>query len=84
MSLIEVEDLRKTFNIAVRKRGRFGALRTLLAREYREVHAVEGVSFYQFALPLDRSEAPKPYEAADPAAAAAAAAATQPAKVEKE
>jgi ABC-2 type transport system ATP-binding protein len=45
MSLIEVEDLRKTFNIAVRRPGRFGALRTLLAREYRAVNAVESVSF---------------------------------------
>ena len=45
MALIEVEDLRKTFSVAVRKRGPFGALRTLVAREYRHVHAVDGVSF---------------------------------------
>jgi ABC-2 type transport system ATP-binding protein len=45
MSLIEVEDLRKTFTVAVRRGGRFGALRTLLGREYRRVNAVDGVSF---------------------------------------
>lgn len=45
MSLIEVEHLRKTFQVAVRHSGRFGAFRTLLAREYREVQAVDDVSF---------------------------------------
>src|SRR5213596_3719569 len=45
MALIEVENLRKTFAVAVRRAGRFGALRTLLAREYRHVNAVDGVSF---------------------------------------
>jgi ABC-2 type transport system ATP-binding protein len=45
VALIEVEQLRKTFHVPVRQRGRFGGLRTLLSREYRDVHAVEGVSF---------------------------------------
>ena len=45
MSLIEVEHLRKTFHVAARKAGRFGTLRTFFAREYREVHAVDDVSF---------------------------------------
>lgn len=45
MSLITVEDLRKSFSIAVRREGRFAAVRTLVAREHREVHAVQGVSF---------------------------------------
>ncbi len=45
MALIEVEQLRKTFSVAARRSGRFGALHTLLAREYREVHAVADVSF---------------------------------------
>jgi ABC-2 type transport system ATP-binding protein len=45
MSLIEVEELRKTFNIARRRGGPFGAMRSLLAREYRDVRAVDGVSF---------------------------------------
>jgi ABC-2 type transport system ATP-binding protein len=45
MSLIEVEDLRKTFAVAVRRQGRFGAIKTLLAREYQQLNAVDGVSF---------------------------------------
>jgi ABC-2 type transport system ATP-binding protein len=45
VSLIEVENLNKTFKIATRRVGRFGALKTLLAREYRDVRAVDGVSF---------------------------------------
>ena len=45
MALIEVENLRKTFKIAVRRGGPFGAVRTLLARDYRLVHAVDDVSF---------------------------------------
>jgi ABC-2 type transport system ATP-binding protein len=45
MSLIEVEHLRKTFAVAVRREGRFGAVRTLLSREYRHVSAVDDVSF---------------------------------------
>ncbi|MFL5800802.1 MAG: ATP-binding cassette domain-containing protein [Roseiflexaceae bacterium] len=45
MSLIEVENLHKTFSIAVRRGGPLGAVRALLAREYREVRAVDGVSF---------------------------------------
>ncbi|HWQ12277.1 MAG TPA: ATP-binding cassette domain-containing protein, partial [Roseiflexaceae bacterium] len=45
MALIEVEDLRKTFTVPVRRTGRLAAIRMLLAREYRSVHAVDGVSF---------------------------------------
>jgi ABC-2 type transport system ATP-binding protein len=45
MSLIEVENLRKIFNIAMRRGGPLGAVRALLAREYRDVRAVDGVSF---------------------------------------
>lgn len=45
MALIEVENLSKTFAVAVRRAGRFGAVRTLLARESRRVQAVDGVSF---------------------------------------
>jgi ABC-2 type transport system ATP-binding protein len=45
LALIEVEQLQKVFRVPVRRAGRFGALRTLLSREYRDVHAVEGVSF---------------------------------------
>src|SRR6266498_2935793 len=46
MSLIEVENLRKTFTVAVRRDGRFGAVKSLLARQYRHVSAVDGVSFH--------------------------------------
>lgn len=45
MVLIEVERLSKTFMRPVRRAGRFGALHSLLAREYQTVHAVEDVSF---------------------------------------
>jgi viologen exporter family transport system ATP-binding protein len=45
MALIEVENLRKTFRVAVRRAGRLGAVKTLLARQYRHVSAVDGVSF---------------------------------------
>jgi ABC-2 type transport system ATP-binding protein len=45
MSLIEVHNLRKHFAVAVRRGGAFGALRTLISRQYREVSAVDGVSF---------------------------------------
>lgn len=45
MSLIDVEDLQKTFKIATRKSGRLGALKALVSREYRDVRAVDGVSF---------------------------------------
>lgn len=45
MTLIEVEGLRKEFTRPVRREGRLGALRSLLAREYRTVTAVDGVSF---------------------------------------
>ncbi len=45
MALIEVEQLRKTFRVPVRHSGRLSAVRTLLSREYRDVHAVEEASF---------------------------------------
>ena len=45
MALIEVQDLQKRFRVARRKPGPFGALRALLARDVREVAAVDGISF---------------------------------------
>jgi ABC-2 type transport system ATP-binding protein len=45
MPLIEVENLQKTFSVPVRHTGRFGAVKTLLSRQYRHVNAVDGVSF---------------------------------------
>jgi ABC-2 type transport system ATP-binding protein len=45
MALIEVDNLQKTFSVPVRRAGRFGAVRGLLARQYRQVSAVDRVSF---------------------------------------
>src|ERR1700722_10198531 len=45
MPQIVVEDLRKSFFIAQRRKGLWGAATGLLRREHREVHALEGVSF---------------------------------------
>lgn len=45
MPLIDVVDLSKTFHVAIRRGGRFGALRSLFSRQYREVRAVDKVSF---------------------------------------
>jgi ABC-2 type transport system ATP-binding protein len=45
MALIEVEGLRKEFQRPVRREGRLGAVRSLLAREYQTLTAVDGVSF---------------------------------------
>jgi ABC-2 type transport system ATP-binding protein len=45
MPLIEVQQLEKTFRIAKHHRGVFGAVRNLASREYREVRAVDGISF---------------------------------------
>jgi ABC-2 type transport system ATP-binding protein len=45
MSLIDVANLEKTFRIARHHRGPLGAVRNLVSREYREVRAVDGVTF---------------------------------------
>ena len=45
MPIIEAIELSKTYRVAQKKEGLRGALRGLFRREYREVHAVEGVSF---------------------------------------
>ena len=45
MALIEVDNLSKTFRVARHHRGALGAFRNLVSREYREVCAVDGVSF---------------------------------------
>jgi ABC-2 type transport system ATP-binding protein len=49
--MIEVENLRKEFRVYRHHRGGWGALRNLLTRTYRAVHAVDGVSFQ-----IDRGE----------------------------
>ncbi len=43
--LIEVVDLSKTFQVLQKKTGFLGGLRTLFSTDYREVRAVDGVSF---------------------------------------
>jgi ABC-2 type transport system ATP-binding protein len=45
MPIIEATNLSKTYRVAQKKEGLRGALRALFRREYKEIHAVEGVSF---------------------------------------
>jgi ABC-2 type transport system ATP-binding protein len=45
MSMIEVVGLAKTYRVAQKKEGVRGALKALVRREYREVHAVDNISF---------------------------------------
>jgi len=45
MPLIQVADLHKEFHVYKHHRGALGAIRNLFTREYRTIHAVDGVSF---------------------------------------
>jgi ABC-2 type transport system ATP-binding protein len=45
MSMIEAAGLTKTYRVAQKKEGVLGALRGLYRREYKEVRAVDGISF---------------------------------------
>src|SRR5690349_12513745 len=45
MPQIVVENLRKSFRIAARAPGLWGAFKGVVRRSYREVHALEGISF---------------------------------------
>src|SRR6267378_1242244 len=45
MPIIEAHNLTKTYRVSQKKEGLLGALRGLFRREYKDVHAVEGVSF---------------------------------------
>jgi ABC-2 type transport system ATP-binding protein len=45
MAAIRVDELSKSYRVAVRGAGIAGALRHLVRREHREIHAVRGVSF---------------------------------------
>ena len=45
MPQIVVEQLFKTFHVAVRTPGFMGSLKGVLKREYREIHALEGINF---------------------------------------
>ena len=42
---VHVADLRKTFQVPVREEGLGNALRSLVRRETRAVHAVDGITF---------------------------------------
>src|SRR2546429_3879941 len=45
MPIIETRDLTKVYRVSQKKKGLLGALRGLYRREYKEVRAVDGVSF---------------------------------------
>ncbi|MBI3939285.1 MAG: ATP-binding cassette domain-containing protein, partial [Acidobacteria bacterium] len=45
MSLIEVTDLRKVFKTYERREGIWGGVQNLFVREYRDLAAVDGISF---------------------------------------
>jgi ABC-2 type transport system ATP-binding protein len=45
MAIIEADGLTKTYRVLQKKEGLLGALRGLYRREYKEVRAVDGVSF---------------------------------------
>jgi ABC-2 type transport system ATP-binding protein len=45
MPIIEADDLSKTYRVFQKKEGLLGAVRGLFRREYKEVRAVDGVSF---------------------------------------
>jgi len=45
MAIIEADGLTKTYRVAQKKEGLLGAVRGLYRREYKEVRAVDGVSF---------------------------------------
>lgn len=45
MSFIEVKDLTKTFKVAKKESGVKGSIKSFFKREYREIHAVDHVSF---------------------------------------
>src|SRR3712207_2113016 len=44
-SAVHVADLRKTFHVPVRDEGLRNAMRSLVRREHKDVHAVDGISF---------------------------------------
>jgi len=43
--VIRIQDLRKTFRVALHHRGALGAVRNLVERRFKEVRAVDGISF---------------------------------------
>src|SRR6516225_6598054 len=45
MPIIEASDLTKVYRVSQKKKGLLGAVRGLFRRQYKEVRAVDGVSF---------------------------------------
>src|SRR5713226_4370281 len=45
MPIIETRDLTKVYRVSQKKKGLLGAMRGLFRREYKEVRAVDGISF---------------------------------------
>jgi len=45
MSFIEVKHLRKTFKVAERSSGKFGALKSFFNRKYKYINAIDDISF---------------------------------------
>lgn len=45
MSFIEVKQINKTFKVPVKEKGRFGTLKTFFNRKYKEVKAINNISF---------------------------------------
>lgn len=45
MSFIEVKQINKTFKVPVKEKGRFGTLKTFFNRKYKEVKAINDISF---------------------------------------
>jgi ABC-2 type transport system ATP-binding protein len=45
MSIIQVKNLKKYFQVAQRAEGFSGSVKSLFKREYRDVKAVDGISF---------------------------------------
>jgi len=45
MSFIEVKQINKTFKVPVKEKGKFGALKTFFNRKYKEVKAINNISF---------------------------------------
>ena len=45
MSFIEVKQINKTFKVPVKEKGKFGTLKTFFNRKYKEVKAINNISF---------------------------------------
>ena len=45
MSFIEVKQINKTFKVPVKEKGKFGVLKTFFNRKYKEIKAINNISF---------------------------------------